>query len=159
MDLFDIPSGFRVIPRADSRYVVSDNGHVFNMKTGRMLKQHWNGYSTYTIIKDPVGKQFRFNHLKMLLKPYVELTKEWVMNKDGAKIIPNFPDYAISHYGAVYRINPPKRGPQAGKVFMVSELTKKGFPYVRLQGTKNPRQVRLDKLVEQVWGSGSTYQY
>jgi len=157
---FTIPNGFRVIPKADTRYVVSDTGVVFNLKTGRMLKQHWDGYSTYTIIKTKEGAQYRFNHANMDKPEYTPLLKEWVLEEDGAKVIPDYPDYAVSHYGAVYRITPRKTGPRAGEVFMVSEYGKQGYPYVKLKApdAKKPREVRVDKLTKQLWGDESTYE-
>ena len=157
---YKIPQGFVNIPKADPRYVATPSGLVFNMKTGKMLKKHWNGYSTYTIIKDTEGKQFRFNHEKLDSPSYTPLTKEWVLEDDGAKIITDYPDYAVSHYGAVYRIVPRGTGPRAGEVFMVSEYTKEGFPYVnlRVEGIKKPREVRVDKLTKLLWGCDSTYE-
>jgi len=157
---YKIPEGYRAIPKADPRYVVSSNGSVYNLKTQKMLKQHWNTFSVYTIIKDPYGNQIRFNHLKLDDPKYTPLTKEWVLEEDGAKVIPDHPDYAVSHYGAVYRIVPRGTGPRAGEVFMLREHTKNGFPYVsiRVEGRKKPREVRVDKLTKLLWGDDSTYQ-
>jgi hypothetical protein len=159
-DQLIIPSGFRAIPKADNRYAVSDSGVVFNLATGRMLKQHWDGYSTYTIIKNKEGIQYRFNHATMDEPEYTPLLKEWVLEEDGAKVIPDYPDYAVSHYGAVYRITPRKTGPRAGEVFMVSEYGKQGYAYVKLRSphAKKPREVRVDKLTKQLWGDESTYE-
>jgi hypothetical protein len=153
------PDGFRGIPKAASQYVLSPKGFVFNLKTGRMLKQQWDGYNTYTIIRNKEGKQYRFNHSKIDDPDYKPLTKDWVLNEDGAKVVPEYPDYAVSHYGAVYRINPKKTGPRAGEVFMLSEFTKQGHSYVKLSSiyTKTPRDVRVDKLVRQLWGDESSY--
>lgn len=154
-----VPKGFKRIPRAANNYVVSGSGFVFNLKTGNLLKQHWNGYSTYTIIRDKEGKQFRFCYEKMDRQNYTPLTKEWVLEQDGAKIVPEYPDYAVSSYGAVYIINPRRTGPRAGEVHMISEFGKQGHPYVKLVDpkTKKPRDVRLDKLTEQLWGEESTF--
>tara|TARA_R100000734_G_C3292153_1_gene83842 strand:- start:224 stop:712 length:489 start_codon:yes stop_codon:yes gene_type:complete len=155
-----IPKGFQEIPRAADNYVVSASGFVFNLKTGRLLKQHWNGYNTYTVIRDKEGRQFRFCFEKMHRQNYTPLTKEWVLKEDKAKIIPDYPDYAVSSYGAVYIINPRKTGPRAREVHMISERFKQGHPYVSLVDpqTKKPRDVRLDKLTKQIWGDESTYE-
>tara|TARA_Y100001973_G_C5208536_1_gene343506 strand:- start:6906 stop:7394 length:489 start_codon:yes stop_codon:yes gene_type:complete len=155
-----IPKGFRPIPKAADHFVVSENGFVFNLKTGRLLKQHWNGFSTYTIIRDKEGNQYRFCYANIDRKSYKPLTREWVLESDKAKIIPDYPDYAVSHYGAVYRIKPRDTGPRAGEVFMVSEYGKQGHAYVRLRcpKTKKPREVRVGKLTEQLWGDESTYE-
>ena len=155
-----VPKGFQVIPRAADHYVVSGAGFVFNLKTGKLLKQHWNGYNTYTIIRDKEGRQFRFCFEKMHRQNYTPLTKEWVLEEDRAKIIPDYPDYAVSSYGAVYIINPRKTGPRAKEVHMISEYWKQGHSYVKLVDpeTKKPREVRIDKLTELLWGDESTYQ-
>ena len=155
-----IPKGFRPIPRAADHYDMSKHGFVFNLKTGRLLKQQWNGYSTYTIIYDQDGNQFRFCHAHMDKHLYKPLTKKWVMEQDGARVCPEYPDYAVSHYGAVYRIVPRKTGPRAGEVFMLSEYGKQGRTYVKLNSPKGgkPREVRVDKLTEQLWGDESTYE-
>ena len=154
-----VPKGFQRIPRAADHYVVSGAGFVFNLKTGRLLKQHWNGYNTYTVIRDKEGRQFRFCFEKMHLQNYIPLTKEWVLEQDKAKVIPEYPDYAVSSYGAVYLINPRKKGPSAGEVHMISDIYKQGHYYVKLvdSETKKPREVRLDKLTEQLWGEDSTF--
>jgi hypothetical protein len=155
-----IPKGFRPIPKAANHYVMSKNGFVFNLKTGRLLKQQWNGYSTYTIIRDKDGNQYRFCHAHMDKHLYKPLTKKWVLEVDGAKKIPKYPDYAVSHYGAVYRIAPRKTGPRAGEVFMLGEYGKQGYSYVKLNppNAKKPREVRVDKLTKQLWGDESTYE-
>ena len=154
---YNIPQGFKTIPRADKRYVVTPTGTVFNMKTQKFLRQHFNGYSTYTTIKDPEGKQFLFNFDKPEFS-YKPLTKEWVLDVEGAKIIPEYPHYAVSHYGAVYRIVPRGTGPRAGEVYMLKEHTMEGFPYVNLR-LENKKQIRVrsDLLTERVWGDESTY--
>lgn len=154
-----VPKGFKRIPRAADHYVVSGAGFVFNLKTGNLLKQHWNGYNTYTIIRDKEGRQFRFCFEKMHLREYKPLTKEWVLNEDKAKVIPDYPDYAVSNYGAVYIINPRRTGPRAGEVHMICEYGKQGHSYVKLvdSKTKKPREVRVDKLTKLLWGDDCTY--
>jgi len=155
---YETPIGFRKIPRADGRYVVAGNGKVFNLKTGKLLKQQWNGHKLYTVIKDPKGRQFMFDESKLDDPQYTPLTKDWVLKKERAKVIPKYPDYAVSHYGAVYRITPKSTGPRAGEVFMIKEYTIKGFPYVSLRLENGKRKlVRLDLLTERVWGAESTY--
>jgi len=155
--VMEIPKGFKPIPRAADNYAVSSRGVVFNLKTGRALKQSWDGYNHYTIIKDKEGKQFGFCYDKMHRQNYTPLTKEWVLEQDGAKIIPDYPDYAISSYGAVYIINPRKKGPRAGEVHMISEIYQHGSYYVKLIDpyTKKPRVVGINKLLSQLWDKES----
>ena len=152
-----IPQGFQKIPRADDRYVVAENGQVFNLKTEKPLKPQWTGYRSYVTIKDPEGRQFRFDPDTIDDPQHTPFTKDWVLNVDKAKIIPEYPDYAVSHYGAIYRITPKATGPRAGEVYMIKEHTKNGFPYAVLRSEKNKRKfVRSDLLTERIWGDEST---
>ena len=154
---YKIPEGFRKIPRADDKYVLSGNGTVWNLKTKKPLKQHWNGHRSYTTIKDPEGRQFRFDSSTIDDPQYTPFTRDWVLNVDKAKIIPEYPDYAVSHYGAIYRITPKATGPRAGEVYMLKEHTKNGFPYAMLRSENNKRKfVRSDLLTERIWGDEST---
>ena len=155
--VMEIPEGFKPIPRAADNYAVSSRGVVFNLKTGRALKQQWNGYNHYTTIKNKEGKRFNFCYEKRHRQNYTPLTKEWVLEQDEAKIIPDYPDYAISSYGAVYIINPRKKGPRAGEVHMISEIYQHGSYYVKLIDpyTKKPRVVGINKLLSQLWDEES----
>ena len=152
-----MPVGFRKIPRADDKYALSNNGTVWNLKTKKPLKQQWNGYRSYTTIKDPEGRQFLFDSSTIDDPQYKPFTKDWVLNVDKAKIIPEYPDYAVSHYGAIYRITPKATGPRAGEVYMLKEHTKNGLPYAMLRSENNKRKfVRSDLLTERIWGDEST---
>lgn len=127
------------------------------MKTQKFLRQHFNGYNNYTIIKDADGKQFRFNFDKAAVD-YTPLTKEWVLDVERAKVIPDYPDYAVSHYGAIYRIVPRGTGPRSDEVFMLTERSLNGRPHVTLAtGHKKRKLVRVDTLTTLIWGEESTY--
>jgi hypothetical protein len=81
-----------------------------------------------------------------------------VLEDDGAKIAPEFPNYAVSHYGAIYNINPSTRGPKGGKVFMLQEFGHQGHGCVHLLTKSNKYKiVRVSEITEQLWGSEATY--
>lgn len=155
----NVPEGFRRIPHAADEYLLSPNGVVYNQKTGKFLRrEQWRGYGFYTIIKKPDGTQYRFKHDNIDAPETRPLTREWVLEKDGAKIIPEFPDYAVSHYGAVYNINPSTRGPKGGKVFMLQEFGHQGHGCVNLlTESRKYKIVRVSEITEQLWGSKATY--
>ena len=150
--------GFKKIPYAAENFLLSPNGMVYNRKTGKFLKRNWRGFGTYTNIKKPDGRQYQFKHENIDIPEHRPLTREWVLEEDGAKIIPEFPNYAVSHYGAVYNINPSAKGPKGGKVFMLQEFSHHGHRCVYLM--TEPRKykiVRVSKITEQLWGSDATY--
>lgn len=155
-----LPNGFRAIPRAADHYALAPNDTVFNLKTKKKLKAHWNGHKYYTILKDKDGNQFRFCAQEDMGKPtHDKITKEWVLEVDKAKIIPDYPDYAITHYGSIYRINPRSSGPRAHGVQVVSSFLHAGHTYVNLSAKNKPQKLfRVDKLTEQIWGGESTFQ-
>lgn len=153
-----LPKGFKRIPYAAENFLLSPNGIVYNRKTGKFLKRYWTGYGTYTNIKKPNGKQYHFKHENIDVPERRPLTREWVLEEDGAKIIPEFPDYAVSHYGAIYNINPSNRGPKGGKVFMLQEFSRRGHGCVNLlTESRKYKIVRVSDITEQLWGSDATY--
>lgn len=153
-----LPEGFRRIPRADNRYAVSEKGVVFNMKTGKMLKSQWNGTKEYTTIKDKSGKQFLFSFEDLDRMDFKPLTKDWLFHVEQARKIPDFPDYAVSHYGAIYRFAPRKSGIRAKEIHMIRSGIHQGRSYVFLRNKNTRKRVRVDQITEQVWGAESTFE-
>ena len=64
----EIPEGFKPIPRAADNYAVSSRGVVFNVNTGRALKQWWDGHNHYTI--NPRKKGPRAGEVHMISEIY-----------------------------------------------------------------------------------------
>lgn len=153
-----LPEGFRRIPRADNRYAVSEKGVVFNMKTGKMLKSQWNGTKEYTTIKDKSGKQFLFSFEDLDRMDFKPLTKDWLFHVEQARKIPDFPDYAVSHYGAIYRFAHRKSGIRAKEIHMIRSGIHQGRSYVFLRNKNTRKRVRVDQITEQVWGAESTFE-
>jgi hypothetical protein len=154
-----LPDGFRRIPRAAENYAVSPDGAVFNMKTKKLLKPQWAGDKEFVTVKDEHGKQFRFCFEDLDRMDYEPLTKEWVFHVEQAREIPDYPDYAISHYGAVYRVATRRSGRRAKEVHMIKSHLHQGRETVYLRNKNKPhKRFRVDKLVEQLWGEESTYE-
>lgn len=153
------PEGYVPIPKAASHFVMSPEGYVFNLQTGKTLKQQWSGHSVYTIIRDDQGQPFRFSPAKLHAPEAEPLTKDWVLEHEGAQVIPSYDDYAITVYGAVYRINPLPRGRNGGKVFMLTAYEHQGHECVKLVPADDNVQkiLRLDQLMDEVWGDDSEY--
>jgi len=70
----------------------------------------------------------------------------------SARIIPDFPRYAVTHYGAVYCINPPLRGPNAGEVYALRETLQNDHRYVTLRSADGQATfMRISDVVALVW--------
>ena len=83
----------------------------------------------------------------------IVLTKEDIENNFKVLPIPGFSRYVCTSYGAVYCIDPPKRGKNAGSCYLVHENLQGGKPYVTLykkDGSSLRR--RVSWVVDQTWG-------
>jgi len=70
----------------------------------------------------------------------------------SARIIPDFPRYAVTHYGAVYCIDPPSRGPNAGEVYALRETLQNDHRYVTLRSAEGQATfIRVSDVVDLVW--------
>jgi hypothetical protein len=81
------------------------------------------------------------------------MTREDIDNNFKVRSIPGFSRYVCTSYGAVYCIDPPKRGKNAGSCYLVHESLTRGKPYVTLyrhDGSCLRRQVSW--VVKQAWG-------
>ena len=53
-----------------------------------------------------------------------ELTRAMIEDRMKARQVPEYPRYSVTEYGAIYCMVPPKRGPNAGKMYLLREKTK-----------------------------------
>ena len=82
-----------------------------------------------------------------------KLTREDVLGSLGARILIDWPRYAVTSYGAIYCIDPPKRGPNAGEIYALRESLHGESPYVTLYGKHGSRRfVKVSDVVAMVWG-------
>ena len=83
----------------------------------------------------------------------LQLSREDILSSLKAKIIGEYPRYAITSYGAIYCIEPPRRGPKAGQRFLVREKEQHGKKYVTLYHIDGRRRtIQVNKLVQAEWG-------
>tara|TARA_R100001244_G_scaffold9038_1_gene11144 strand:+ start:539 stop:1021 length:483 start_codon:yes stop_codon:yes gene_type:complete len=81
------------------------------------------------------------------------LTREDILGKLDARILVDWPRYAVTSYGAIYCVEPPKRGPNAGEVYALRETLQGNTSYVTLYGKNGSRRfIRVDDVVGMVWG-------
>jgi len=148
-----IPTGFKRVPDTNHYALCEETGLVMNLKTGRALTPSYIGGAIRTAVVDKNGKSFKFRHDAIDDEKLPELSVDYVLHTEKARVIPSNTRYAITVYGLVYCIEPHERGPNAGRIHVVTTVDHQGHECVRLRGY-DKRQVfaRVDKLLHEVWG-------
>ena len=143
----------RQIP--NTSFNIDEYGNVYSPT--RKISQTYRSGEWYAKIRDKDGKQWQFNSEKLAKKLFgeddIQLTRNDIEETIGARTIPDYPRYSITPYGAIYCIEPPKRGRYAGKRYLLKEYLNRDHPYVmlyRYDGTR--RCVKVSQLVDMVWG-------
>lgn len=144
-------------PIAQTKYDIDQNGFIYR-KDRRLRSQYKNGrwYSTLTLDS---GRRVNVDTQKLASTIFnsehpPELTREMIQDKIKAIPLPDYPRYSITDYGAVYCMDPPRRGKNAGKMYLVSDRTNtQGHAYVVLYDYEGCRRCkRVSGLVESAWG-------
>ena len=89
-----------------------------------------------------------------------ELTREDIEVHLKAITVPDFPRYAVAQHGAIYCMDPPRRGRHAGKRYLLREFVSRSNkkPYVTLYDYEGLRRnVQVEKVVHSAWGSTKTF--
>ena len=137
-----------------SQYEIDEFGFV--SRRGRRLQiQNRNGKWFAQVYMDN-GTRWAFDTDKLVKElfgqPDEELSRADVEDVIGARRVPEYPRYAVTSYGVVYCIEPPKRGPNAGKIYLLQEILRNDIPYVTLTRPDNSRTpVRVSDIVDSVW--------
>ena len=137
-----------------SQYEIDEFGFV--SRRGRRLQiQNRNGKWFAQVYMDN-GTRWAFDTDKLVKElfgqPDEELSRADVEDVIGARRVPDYPRYAVTSYGAVYCIEPPKRGPNAGKIYLLQEILRNDIPYVTLTRPDTSRTpVRVSDIVDSVW--------
>ena len=140
-------------------YEIAENGNVYRRNPQGKLKKLKRWYKYITIRKDD-GVSWTFNTEKlarsMFHGPEKTYQAEDIYDMYDVKDIPGWDRYVITNYGAIYCIDPPKRGPNSGGCYQLREFLVKGHAYVTLYGDRNfRRNKRVRTLVEEAWGEDS----
>ena len=110
------------IPDA-SKYEIDIYGFIYRNEKRLSLRrqgQHW-----YAHIYDDKGRHWFFDSERLARTMFGE--EEYTLRfKDieenfNVRPVPEFPRYAVTTYGAVYCVDPPKRGRNAGQCYLLSE--------------------------------------
>jgi len=144
-------------------YEITEEGTVYRRNPqGKLkkLKRTLVGTKLYITLRNDDGEPWTFNTEKlardMFHGPEKIYQAEDIYAMYDTKDIPGWDRYVITNYGAIYCIDPPKRGPNSGSCYQLREFLVKGHAYVTLYGGSNFRKnLRVRTLVEQVWGEDS----
>jgi len=141
------------IPNA-SNYEIDPDGFVY--RKGKRLRLRRQGRHWYAQIYDDNRKSHFFDSERLARVMFgdkeLTLRREDIEDNFKVRTVPMFPRYVVTSYGAIYCIDPPKRGKNAGTCYLVHESLSRGKPYVTLyqkDGTCRRKQVAW--VVEQAW--------
>jgi len=147
-----IPDGFKLIPKTTHYAYYPITNLVMNLKTDRVLKPQWVGDMLRTKVVSEDGKPFFFVHDSINKPPPPTLTREQVLQDEGAKILPDYPRYAITELGVLYCIEPCKRGRKANRIHVVDTHDHQGWESASLVSPDGKvRKVRIDKALKSMW--------
>jgi hypothetical protein len=128
-------------------YVLTESGFIYNWKTGRRLKRHWSSKGFFSLLPIGQGRLFRLFHKN----PKFRLPEDNSVPPD-LRMIPEYPNYGITPYGAVWRI----QGKRKVTPHMVREEARGNLAFVQLVHTSGKRHNKcVVKLLKQIWDDHS----
>tara|TARA_R110002050_G_scaffold6871_4_gene27688 strand:- start:4761 stop:5222 length:462 start_codon:yes stop_codon:yes gene_type:complete len=146
---------YRQIPYAKG-YKVSINRRLYNYCGGEIRTRVRSG-ARYASLQcdDHVRRYVNIDKLADDLFAEEEtplLTEDMILNRLDARPLLDWPRYAITSYGAVYCIKPPKRGFKARGCYLVTDRPIRGDMYVTLYKDKMTRKtLKVDDLIRSTW--------
>ena len=148
-----IPDGFKLIPRTAHYALYPVTNLVQNLKTERVLTPQWQGGALRTKVVDENGKPFYFIHDNIDKPAPPDLTREYVLGEEDARILRDYPRYAITELGLLYCIEPCKVGRKANRIHVVDTHEHQGWESASLTDWEGKtRNVRIDKALKSMWG-------
>ena len=144
------------IPIPNTRfYEIDPFGFVY--RKGKKLKLSKRGAKLYAQIYD-LNRRKHLVDSEMLAKRLFgeeeyKLNRQEIEQNFNVRLIPDFPRYMVTSYGAVYCVDPPKRGSRAGECYLLRNNHATRKPTVTLYLADGRRRTRyVDDLVKQAWG-------
>tara|TARA_R110000751_G_scaffold278178_2_gene379908 strand:- start:60 stop:482 length:423 start_codon:yes stop_codon:yes gene_type:complete len=132
--------GAQVIEGA-SNYVLTPSGYIYNVNTKRRLKREWIDGRWQTKLKTNDGHSCRVQHDTLHVPSRTP-------PHDSYTPIPDYQDYAVTPYGAVWKIKN-LRGRRGRHPFIVTEYYRGTKPYVRLRNKYGKQHnVPLSRIME-----------
>lgn len=127
-----------------SNYALSPDDYVYNVKTFKKVKRYWENLKNYSFVYDDNGDYRKVCHSN-------PTTERYGLPDDDMKVIPDYPDYKVTYYGAIWKYR--KTGSRhRGNPFIVSSKYIGDTEYARLK-TEDGRAhwVRVDKVMEELY--------
>lgn len=124
-------------------YSLTNTNYVYNNQTNKRLTRYWSPRGYYTTIRSDGGRPCRFYHDDKHLR----LPEETPIPKN-IRSIPDYPNYGVTSYGAVWRIS----GARNTRPHIVTEQDRNNTPYVQIRNKYGKRHnKKVSQLVGQVW--------
>ncbi len=143
-----------LIPRSTHYAYNPINNTVINLKTEQVLTPHRQGGALRTKIVDENGKPFYFPHDTFRKPAPPTLTREYVLEKKKARIVPGYSRYAITETGILYCIKPSPRGRKANRIHAVDIHDHQGWRQASLVSDQGKtKRVRIDRMLKSVWSA------
>jgi hypothetical protein len=141
-----LPTGFSEIVGA-SDYGLSPDNYVHNLNTGRKLKRYWANVKYVSTVVDDNGVKRKYNHSMA----YVDRPTISEEELDRMRLIADYPDYKVTHFGAVWKFRKTGRR-HNNKPFLVGTKQMHDKEYIRLK-TEDGRAhwVRMEKIMEDTY--------
>ena len=141
------------IPQA-KKYEVDECGFVY--RDDKKLVQRQRSGKWYVQLRGNNGCNYTVDTAKLVNHVFgeeLQLSRDDILHTLKARTIDEFPRYAITSYGAIYCIDPPRRGSKAGERYLLRDVIHNKKRYVTLYHIDGRRRCKqVDKLVEEVWG-------
>lgn len=131
---------FTPIPGA-SDYALSDNGFVYNTKTKKRMTRSWIDSGWQTQVKADDGSTRRIRHTD-------PEARTRTLPRDSYTPIPDYPDYVVTPYGAVWKVSNLVGG-SGRHPFIVQESYRGNQPYVRLRSAEGKKHnIPLSRIMD-----------
>lgn len=136
------------------QYEIDEHGLVFRRNKQLRLTNRSGRWFAQVYADD--GKKKIFDTEKLAAAIFApeppSLSLDDILGPLNARIIPEHPRYAVTDYGAIYCIDPPSRGPNAGQVYAVRESLQNDHRYVTLRDSEGQATfIRVSDVVAMVW--------
>ena len=147
---------FTDIPNAYP-YSLASTGYVYNMNSKKRIKRQWIGNSWRSNIKRSDGSTFYFRHDDINSACALDAAMA-TLAREELKVIPDYPRYAVTPYGAIWCVKTGSRGRNARAPFIVSEYYHRNRRFVTLANKVGERRsFSTKKLTQIMWGDSSEY--
>lgn len=135
-------------------YEIDEHGFVYCK--GKRVQLQRRGSKWFAQVYTKAGKRLSFDSERLARTMFGE--KEYILNQEdieknfNVRPVPEFSRYVVTSYGAIYCIDPPKRGKNAGKCYLLNAAMKSKSSYVTLYHHDGRRRSkRVQDVVKSAW--------